>query len=157
MKFFFESACSSIICLLLHSAGYSLSGLVIWNGVPQWTVYHVNEFLLISHGHKSTSSIKYDYCDGDGFNRHPPYSVHANALQVFLHFDELEVCNSIGSKAKIHKLGMFIRSRYKLCLTVFHAMHSGAFYYTLGNLTPKYLSRLAGIQLLALVKSMFMG
>ena len=49
-----------------------------------------------------------DYCDGEGFATHPLFSVHGDALQIFLYFDELEVCNPLGSKVKIHKLGLFI-------------------------------------------------
>ena len=46
-----------------------------------------------------------DYCDGEIFASHPLFSVHKDALQIFLYFDELETANPLGSKAKIHKLG----------------------------------------------------
>ena len=46
-----------------------------------------------------------DYCDGEAFQSHPLFSLHANSLQIMLYFDELEVANPLGSKAKIHKLG----------------------------------------------------
>ena len=39
------------------------------------------------------------------FQCSPLFSLHGDALQIFLYFDELETCNSLGSKAKIHKLG----------------------------------------------------
>lgn len=46
-----------------------------------------------------------DYCDGEVFASHPVFSVHKDALQIFLYYDELETANPFGSKAKIHKLG----------------------------------------------------
>ena len=46
-----------------------------------------------------------DFCDGELFSKHPLYSVHQNALQIFFYFDEVEYCNPLGSKTKTHKLG----------------------------------------------------
>ena len=46
-----------------------------------------------------------DYCDGEAFKSHPLFSLHTRALQILFYFDELEICNPIGTKAKIHKLG----------------------------------------------------
>ena len=68
---------------------------------------------------------------------------------MFFYFDELEVCNPIGSKVKIHKLGMF-----EAVVIVFIL---GAFYFMLGNLSPRYRSRLFVIQLVALVKATFIS
>ena len=42
-----------------------------------------------------------DYCDGEAFSSHALFSAHINALQILFYFDELEVANPIGSKAKI--------------------------------------------------------
>lgn len=46
-----------------------------------------------------------DFCDGKSFSTHPLFSIKANALQVLLYFDELEICDPLGSKTKKHKLG----------------------------------------------------
>ena len=46
-----------------------------------------------------------DFCDGKTFKLHPLYSLHQKALQIFFYFDELELCNPLGSKTKTHKLG----------------------------------------------------
>ena len=62
----------------------------------------------IEHKHKTSTSAFHDYCDGEGFTTHPLFSAHNDALQIFLHFDEVELCNPLGSKVKIHKLGMYI-------------------------------------------------
>lgn len=34
-------------------------------------------------------------------------SVRRDALQINLYFDEVELCNPLGSKVKVHKLGMY--------------------------------------------------
>ena len=56
----------------------------------------------IKNGHTSTTSILQDFCDGDAFRSSDLYSMHTKGL---LYFDEVEVCNPLGSKAIIHKLG----------------------------------------------------
>lgn len=55
------------------------------------------------------------------------------ALQLILYTDEIELCNPLGSRANRNKLLLI--------------------YYTLGNINPKYRSRLPAIRLLAMVKS----
>ena len=56
--------------------------------------------------HKSTDNIRRDFCDGEFFNSHPVFSVHSNALQFILYYDDIEVANALGSRAGNHKLGM---------------------------------------------------
>ena len=46
--------------------------------------------------------------DGIAFAAHPLFSLHSNALQVLFYYDELEVVNPLGSKTKLHKLGMYL-------------------------------------------------
>ena len=46
-----------------------------------------------------------DYFDSQQFTDHPLFQQDKNALQINLFYDDLEVCNPLGSKAKIHKLG----------------------------------------------------
>ena len=46
-----------------------------------------------------------DYCDGTEYAKHPLTSLDPQFLQLFLYYDDLEVCNPIGSKRIIHKLG----------------------------------------------------
>ena len=62
--------------------------------------------IQVENGHKTSSGTLEDFCDGEVFTSHPLFSCHCNALQILLYFDELEVCNPLGSKAKIHKLGI---------------------------------------------------
>lgn len=48
-----------------------------------------------------------DYCDGNHFSSHPIFSQDNKALQIQLYYDEIDVCNPIGSKSGVHKLGKF--------------------------------------------------
>ena len=50
-----------------------------------------------------------DYCDGSDFRGHPLFTQEHKALQLILCYDELEVCNPLGMKTKIHKLGEILR------------------------------------------------
>ena len=59
-------------------------------------------------GHQEvTEGILGDYCDGMKFKEHPLFSVDPNALQLILYYDELELCNVLGSRRKKHKIGTF--------------------------------------------------
>ena len=64
-----------------------------------------------------------DFSDGAAFQNHPLFSSNLSALQIIGYYDELEICNPLGSAAKIHKLGIFL--------------------FTIANLPPKYLFALA--------------
>ena len=46
-----------------------------------------------------------DYCDSTLFKSHPLFKQDKLALQITLFYDDLEVCNPLGSRAKVHKLG----------------------------------------------------
>lgn len=49
-----------------------------------------------------------DYCDGSVCKSHPLFSACANSLQILLYYDDIEVCNPLGTKRKKHKLGKVI-------------------------------------------------
>ena len=83
-------------------------------------------------GHESKDGKLRDYCDGQAFQQHPLFTAEKSALQINLYFDEFQVVNPLGSKIQ----------KYKLC----------AFYYVLGNIPPKYRSKLEPIQLLILCR-----
>lgn len=87
----------------------------------------------VLQGHQSSTETLTDYCDGNIFKEHSLYSVDPSALQIIFYFDDLELCNPLGSKRTIHKVG--------------------AFYFMLGNLSPNFRSRVSSIQLVALAKS----
>lgn len=73
-----------------------------------------------------------DFCDRDLFRVHPLFSCDPYALQVIAYFDELEVCNPLGSHIKKHKLGLF---------------------FCLGNIHPKIRSSLKAINLMAVAST----
>ena len=47
-----------------------------------------------------------DFCDSTTFRNHPLFSQDPKALQIIGYFDELEVCNPVGSHIKKHKVGV---------------------------------------------------
>ena len=71
--------------------------------------------------------IMEDFCDGATFKSHPLFSQDPEALQIIGYFDELEVCNPLGSHIKKHKVGVV--------------------FYTLGNIHPKFRSTFRAINL----------
>ena len=57
-------------------------------------------------GHQETiNGVLNDYCDGKKFKEHPLFLMDSNALQLILYYDELELCNVLGSRRKKHKIG----------------------------------------------------
>lgn len=46
-----------------------------------------------------------DFCDGELYKDHPLFKADPCALQIRLYYDDLEMCNALGSKNKKHKLG----------------------------------------------------
>ena len=49
-----------------------------------------------------------DFCDACAYQTSPLFEKDPCALQIQLYYDELEVCNPIGTKAKKHKLGKWV-------------------------------------------------
>ena len=72
--------------------------------------------------HGSDTSTLTDICDGSVFKTHPLFHVDKKAVQIVAYFDEVELCNPLGSSSKKHKLG---------CI-----------FFTLGNLHPRFRSKL---------------
>lgn len=58
-------------------------------------------------GHKRCDLLLGDYCDGTDFQQHPLFSSSHHSIQINLYFDDAEVCNPLGSKAKVHKIGKY--------------------------------------------------
>ena len=55
-----------------------------------------------------------DYCDGDNYRMSTLFQECPCGLQIQLYYDELEVCNPLGSKVKKHKLGIGFGLKYKV-------------------------------------------
>ena len=63
--------------------------------------------IQVLDGH-SNDKVLGDYCDGSLFKNHPLYRIEPHSLQIVLYYDELELCNPLGTSAKIHKIGKFL-------------------------------------------------
>ena len=74
-----------------------------------------------------TDGTSEDFCDGELFRSHPILSQDSRALQVIAFYDELELCNPLGTHVKTHKLGIVL--------------------FTLGNFHPRFRSSLRVINL----------
>ena len=57
-------------------------------------------------GKSSIPGVYNDFADGTVAQNHPVLKTHLNSLQVIGYYDELEICNPLGSSAKKHKLGI---------------------------------------------------
>ena len=64
--------------------------------------------LQVVNGHKSRDGFLHDYCDGRMHATHPLFSTKKGSLEIFLYYDDVEVCNPLGSRRTKHKLGIQI-------------------------------------------------
>ena len=92
--------------------------------------------LIIGEQLQSSDEEYFDYTSGSEFKNHPVFSKHRICLRLHLYIDDFEVVNPLGSKKSIHKL----------C----------AVYFTLGNLGPKFTSKLKHIFLSILCRTKFL-
>ena len=70
---------------------------------------------------KSTAGYLKSYRDGQQYQQHGIFKNYPNALRLQLFYDDVEVVNPLGSKAGIHKLGLFY---YTIQNLPFHATSS---------------------------------
>ena len=59
----------------------------------------------IMNFHGSPGGTKRDMCDGSIFKSHPVFKEDKKAIQIVAYYDEIELCNALGSKTKKHKMG----------------------------------------------------
>ena len=64
----------------------------------------------IHHNHERSDNLMSDFCDGELYRKHSLFSVDRQALQVLLYNDDIEICNPLGSRAKVHKMCKYINS-----------------------------------------------
>ena len=78
----------------------------------------------IENGHFSSDTVMSDVCDGQIFQSHPLFTAYPQALQIILYYDDLEICNPLGSNVKKHKIGTFeyVFYNFKLLEYVFFVM-----------------------------------
>ena len=71
------------------------------------------------NSHSLHDGLLGDYCDGSIYAANSLFQDDPCALQIQLYYDELELCNPLGSRK--HKLGnsiMHIKSHYVLLLVI---------------------------------------
>ena len=66
----------------------------------------------LNHEPTSTPGIFNDVCDGAIYRQHPVLSLPQKKVQLVAYYDEIELCNPLGSHAKIHKIGCLF---YSIC------------------------------------------
>ncbi len=64
--------------------------------------------MQVERGHQSRDGILRDFCDGRVFKSHPLFSVVVNSLQMLLYYDDVEICNPLGSSRIKHKQGIYL-------------------------------------------------
>lgn len=67
-----------------------------------------HKIMQVLNSHKMNEGKMGDYCDGEQYRTHSLFQEDPCAIQLRLYYDDLEVCNALGSKTKKHKLGMHI-------------------------------------------------
>ena len=67
------------------------------------------------NSHSLSEGFLGDYCDGELYTTSALFQEDPCALQIQLYYDELELCNPLGSKK--HKLGKLDTSLDKLIMT----------------------------------------
>lgn len=84
---------------LLNSNNIMMEVITLWLKIVLASCY-----FQIEKGHGAANGDIRDFCDGEVYKSHPLFSLHPTALQIFFYFDDVEVCNPLGSKTKTHKL-----------------------------------------------------
>lgn len=87
---------------------------------------------VFSNHNQSSTDFYYDFQDGSFTRTHPFLSTTPKSLQIVAYYDELEICNPLGSSNKIHKVG---------CI-----------FFIIANLHPKFRSTYRSIFLSTIVK-----
>ena len=72
-------------------------------------------------------------CDWECYKNNPIFQQHKNALQGILYHDEVEIWTTLGSHISTHKEDLY--------------------YYTPGNMSPKFRLKLCAIRLVAIVRA----
>ena len=66
------------------------------------------------NGHQRDYNIVEDFCDSKLAKSHPLFSHDSKALQILLCYDDVELCNPIGSNKTKHKIGNVSLNYYYL-------------------------------------------
>ena len=72
--------------------------------------------------HERNDCLLADFCDGSMYKKHDK-----TALQLQLYYDDLQICNPLGSRAKKHKIGnkLYYNNSDVICLLTCFLLHAG--------------------------------
>ena len=65
----------------------------------------MNHHFQVLQNHQRSDFLLGNYCDGTVYKSHPLFSQYSPVIQLILYYDDVEICNPLGSRAKKHKLG----------------------------------------------------
>ena len=74
------------------------------------------QLVQVLYGHHRQDQLLSDYCDGIAYKSHL-FSAVPSSLEVLAYYDDVEVCNPLGSRAKNHKLGVHLSVLLCIVLT----------------------------------------
>lgn len=60
----------------------------------------------ILNSHSTGNGKLCDHCDGEQYLNHPLFTEDSCALQIEIYYDDIETVNALGSRTKVHKLGL---------------------------------------------------
>ena len=63
--------------------------------------------IKVMEGHHQNDNLIEDFCDAQAYKAHHLFSNDPTSLQIMLYYDDLEICNPIGSHLTKHKIGMY--------------------------------------------------
>jgi hypothetical protein len=66
--------------------------------------------MQVKKTHVAKKGVIADFCDGQMYKKSILFKQHPTALKINFYFDDVEICNPLGSKRKIHKLSKFINN-----------------------------------------------
>ena len=69
---------------------------------------HLLSLIWVFNSHCSPDDKLGDYCDGELYKECELFGEDPCALQLQIYYDEADVCNEIGSKCTVRKLGKYL-------------------------------------------------
>lgn len=87
---------------IYNEVSYMYIGCSYVNMENVWKIY---VHCQISKPHQRDDGLIGDFCDGSLFKSHPLFQCDPLALQLITYYDEVEVCNPLGSHRGVNKLG----------------------------------------------------
>ena len=81
---------------------------VLHNNNLQCPLITCAKFVQISKSHQRDDNLLEDFYDGSLLKSHPVFKDDHTALQLIAYYDDVEVCNPLGSHRGVNKLGNLV-------------------------------------------------